>query len=596
MKVPNDIDFQTVFEGMSEPAAICDEDGAVQHLNRAARALLEPVGDPMVLNLTARETLRQMRLTPGSDHEFFMADVPVTGARRATASVSLFPLENGGFRVSFVPDPNPTLPANIRILQGMVNAHRNAELFQSEDKVAALFASCFAEVFPAYAFEVSFERESGRFAFAHCPWDPGSRPSPRDGTDCLWPLSRVTWRFATPDPRTRGEIVVEKRSEGRFSVSERAAFETFLQQFSFGLLRLWQQEDFATVSPILDQLDAVVIVCDARRRIRVANRTFEDLVLDGNVVGRDILDFFGETSRAKLRTAAASVLAGGLPQTFDAALVNADGESSSQVILDIQVVPNRQTSGAIQGFVVLGQHNEISLVELEERLSQAEHLINIGQLATGVAHELKNPLTSILNYAEYLLRKYDDQVFDARDRDRLKRIVQGVEHIDAFVRDLMTLARPEALRDEDVSLEMTLRESLLLCEPVLTARQTRVELAGEVRTEVRGSANQLKQVFVNLVTNAANAMPPGRDGLVRIEAQLSAADIVITVTDNAAGMSPDVVNRVFEPFFTTRDGAGGTGLGLSIVDSVIRRHRGSIRVDSTVGHGTTFTIVLPRGR
>jgi two-component system sporulation sensor kinase A len=241
----------------------------------------------------------------------------------------------------------------------------------------------------------------------------------------------------------------------------------------------------------------------------------------------------------------------------------------------------------------LGQHNELSLVLLEEKLNEAEHLMNIGQLATGVAHELKNPLTTILNYAEYLLRKYDDQFFDGRDRERLQRIVSGVEHIDAFVQDLMLLARPDGNRDEVVDLKSTLHESVAMCEMSLQKGRTTVTLNAPSVVSVRGSQTQLKQVFVNLLTNAANAMPAERAGVITVDLEVAADAIIIRIRDNAQGMPAEVAKRIFEPFYTTRDETGGTGLGLAIVESVIRRHRGTIDVESVMGAGTTFIISLP---
>jgi signal transduction histidine kinase len=602
----SEIDFRTVFEGMPEAAAICDEDGKVLFMNRAARVLLEPYGD-VRLTLTVRETVRQMRVNHTGDQEFFMADVAVEGAARQTTSISLHPLPDGGYRVSFAGDATKGLPANVRILQALVNAHRHADLFKSADKVAALFVSCFAEVFPDYSFYVAFEREVLQpFLYSHSPWDAQPQRSQQlnlgagrlSDSQLSWRESLGGWRHEAGDGGVGAACIqVEKRTEGRFSVTERAAFETFLQQLAFALFRLWHQEDLTAVTPILDQLDAVVIICDARRRIRVANRTFEELVYQNEVVGRDILDFFSESSRVKLRTAAASIMAGGTAEPFEAALVNGDGESSSQVILTIQVSPNRPSQGGagVHGFIVMGQHNELSLVLLEERLNEAEHLMNIGQLATGVAHELKNPLTTILNYADYLLRKYDDQFFDGRDRERLQRIVSGVEHIDAFVQDLMLLARPDGPKDEVVDLKMTLHESLAICEMALRKGQTTVTVHAPSSVSVRGSQTQLKQVFVNLLTNAAHAMPAERAGLIVVDLEVTPEAVIIRIRDNALGMSQEVAKRIFEPFYTTRDESGGTGLGLAIVESVVRRHRGTIDVESVMGSGTTFIISLPGG-
>lgn len=593
------VDFQDIFERVPEPIGVCDEDGWVHAVNSAARSLLRPFqGQRLRLHLGIRETVRQMRMTEGGLQEFYMADVQVDGAARSKASVSLLPLREGGYRVAFQASPHSGLPVNLRLLESLVNVNRHLDLFKSADKVVALFASSFGEVFPDYAFHMRVERPRGApMIYQHNAWDrPAQKVELFGAEDTLfWAESHSSFRLVLDDIGAQeGFFQFERREDSKFSVVERDAFEAFAQQLSFALGRLWHREDFSLVTPIIDQLDAVVLICDARRRIRVCNQTFEALALDGDPVGRDLLDFFSESSRAALRTAAATVMAGGEAEPIDAALVNGDGSGSSQVIMTIHVAANAAGRDASQGFIVTGQQNEINLVELEKRLNRAEYLMNIGQLATGVAHELKNPLTSILNYADYLLRKYDDSFFEERDRDRLRRIIEGVEHIDAFVEDLVALARPTDEAADPVDIHAVIRESGMLCELKLRESNSDLHLEfGESARMVRGSRSQLKQVFVNLISNAASAMS-GRGGTVTVSVEASQTWLDVEVIDDGAGMSEEVRERIFEPFFTTRDGHGGTGLGLAIVHSIVARHEGAIEVDSEEGHGTTFRVRLPR--
>jgi len=590
------IDYQEVFESISDPIAVSDEEGWIIAMNPVAEALLEPEGDVRLI-LTARETVRQMRMTPNHRHEFFLADVLVEGARKRHVSVSLGALEGGGYRVAFDPEPVKGLTSNVRLLQSLVNAHRHMDLFVSADRVAALFAACFQEVFPDLSFHLEFDRP--KFVFQHSGW--GTPASRREGIaesdgkvagdDLLWTESAAGYRISSGIGGTHAAILqVERRTDAKFSVSDREAFETFIQQSSLALGRLWHREDFSKVSPIIDQLDTVVLVCDARRKVRVTNRTFDALVGE-SAVGRDVLEFLDEASGARLRTSAAAVMAGGEAQPFEAHLLRS---GDSMVTLEIQVAPSgvRDSVGAAQGFIVTAGANQTSLSELTARIQHAEHLLNIGQLATGVAHELKNPLTSILNYADYLLQKYEGKFFEDKDRERLQRIISGVEHIDSFVKDLLLLARPDADTTEMVDMKRLFRESCLACELVLERHKVQVIQDAPADVRVRGSRAQLKQVFVNLISNAARAMPE-HGGEVRVSAHFDDDFVICRVSDNAQGMDPELLTRIFEPFFTTRDTDGGTGLGLAIVDTIVRRHSGVIEVESAQGEGTVFSIRFP---
>jgi len=221
-------------------------------------------------------------------------------------------------------------------------------------------------------------------------------------------------------------------------------------------------------------------------------------------------------------------------------------------------------------------------------------MMHLGQLATGVAHELKNPLTSIVNYADYLLQKYQEDLFEARDSERLERIIEGAERMDRFIRDLVQLARPASDGGaERVNVHDVVREAVALSEVTLTQHGAHVSMSLEAElSHVFGSRNQLVQVFVNLLTNAALAMPE-QGGHVSVRSWTQGQTWWVKVADTGSGIEPEHLEHVFEPFYTTRRGSGGSGLGLLLVRAIAERHGGSARVSSDVGEGTVFTLDLP---
>jgi signal transduction histidine kinase len=594
------VDFHTIFESLPDPIAVCDDEGRLVAMNREARALLGVDPDEDVrLNLRSRETVRQMRMTPtgAPSGDFYLADVPVEGAVRPRVSASLHPIGESGFRVHFSVGPDGrSVSPNVRIMESLVNVGRHLELLKSPDKTIALFAASLADVFGRYSFRIVLGEDVRHDQAA---WGGGARSDVSTTTagpnvpadELIFEGAGRGWRMQITGPGgPMGYLQVERQEDQKFRVAERQAFETFVQQIGLAASRFGVENNISAVGPIIDQLDAIVVVCDARRRILVCNRTFEAMV-GSSPVGLDILEFVDEQARPRLRTSAAAVMAGGESEPIDLHLRT---HEEGQVSLRVHIAPAHGGSGGSHtGFVVTGQHSELSLVELEERMTRAEQLMNLGQLATGVAHELKNPLTSILNYAEYLLRKYEDSFFEERDSQRLQRIIDGVQRMDDFVQDLMVLARPSDGERRQVSLHTLVRESGFMCEVALRQARSRLKLRFmEDDPIIVAQGNQLKQVFVNLFANAAESMGE-EGGEIAVQTHRDEEWVVVAVADDGAGMDEETVERVFEPFYTTRDGRGGSGLGLALVRTIVRRHGGEIEVDSELGVGTTFTIRLP---
>jgi signal transduction histidine kinase len=250
------------------------------------------------------------------------------------------------------------------------------------------------------------------------------------------------------------------------------------------------------------------------------------------------------------------------------------------------------SDGQIEGIIAIGQ--DTSGVEaLERQVIQAEKLATLGQLAAGVAHELGNPLTSILAHAGHLARRAERHGRDTPELARLRRILEAAERMQKLTRELTQYARPDGDESREIDVNGVVDQSLAFCEHLLGDA---VAVAREYTPSIppiAGVRSQIQQVLVNLITNARHAID--RRGSLRLRTRLTdAGQVTIDVEDDGRGIEERDLGRVFEPFFTTR--AGGTGLGLSIVKSIVEAHGGTVRVTSRKGRGTTFTVSLPAAK
>jgi signal transduction histidine kinase len=266
--------------------------------------------------------------------------------------------------------------------------------------------------------------------------------------------------------------------------------------------------------------------------------------------------------------------------------------------VELSVSPLRGREGKELG--VIGVFRDLTRVrQLEDRLRRSDRLAAVGELAAGLAHKIKNPLTPLLIFSRRLTRQFDDSDF----RERFQAVVPPeLERINAIVEGLLALARPARLAFKPVRVPAVLERAVELYGARLEAQGVDVQRQyARDLPAIWADQESLYQAIVDLLANALDAMPSG--GRLALRAGWSDAGealsghagrarrIAIEVEDTGVGIAPADVDRVFTPFFSTKD--RGTGLGLALTHKIVEDHGGSIDVRSTPGAGTTFRMLLP---
>lgn len=228
---------------------------------------------------------------------------------------------------------------------------------------------------------------------------------------------------------------------------------------------------------------------------------------------------------------------------------------------------------------------------LQHKLIQSEKMAAIGMLAGGVAHEINNPLAGILAFTQIL----KSELPEGETRTDLGEIEAAAKRCKKIVEDLLAFSRPHGQSDlQTMSLPETIDQILPLSKLNLRHRNVTLETLYEVGLPaVRGSVARLQQVFLNLINNAAQAMASGGQVTLRVFSDRAQGQIVAEVLDHGSGIKKEFVDRIFDPFFSTKEHGEGTGLGLSICYSIVQEHGGKIEVESEEGRGSIFRVILP---
>ena len=339
----------------------------------------------------------------------------------------------------------------------------------------------------------------------------------------------------------------------------------------------------------VDAFNHAVCYIDPQGMVRRANRVFADLIK------LPVTALAGRPWLTLLPPGWADPVARLLGTLGDAA-APVEVRAGDRVLL-VTAIPTGEPGA---GAAVLLFEDQTDRRRLQEQLLQSEKMSAIGQLIAGVAHDLNNPLASVVGFSDLLGEAAD---VPPRLAEPLAVIRQEAERASAIVRNLLSFARRQEGERQLQSIRPILESTHQLLKNQLLA--ARIELTLEFEPglpEVEVHANQIKQVFVNIINNAAQAITSMRaregGGRIEIVTKCEPDGLSVNVSDNGPGIPEDVAQRVFEPFFSTKSEGEGTGLGLSICLGIVKEHGGTMRVEpggAGSGHGATFTVELPTG-
>lgn len=232
--------------------------------------------------------------------------------------------------------------------------------------------------------------------------------------------------------------------------------------------------------------------------------------------------------------------------------------------------------------------------QLRQQLLQAQKLSSVGALASSVAHEFNNILTTIINYTRLALRPSADE--HGRTQ-ALEKILKGSQRAATIINSMLGFARNTSTRREMTDLVGLVEEVLILTDKDLSKHRIHIDRRFHGRPQARVVPAQIEQVLLNLIINARQAMPRGGHLRLEVRDNPAAGTVELKVSDTGVGIPRERLPLIFEAFYTTKepdtDGHGGTGLGLSVCRQIVEQHQGRIRVESLVGKGSTFTIKLP---
>jgi two-component system, NtrC family, sensor kinase len=343
---------------------------------------------------------------------------------------------------------------------------------------------------------------------------------------------------------------------------------------------------------ILESLDAGLAVVDTRDRVIGWNRALEQLhgASRAEAVGRTLEELFGAAFVDAVSAARTHSAEGGTLYRLPLAT---RGSGDRRALVNVTTVPLQSVSGhggGDAGTVVIVD-DVTERAQLEEQLQISDKMASIGLLAAGVAHEVNTPLTGISSFTQMLLDGADPD--DPRTR-LLEKIERQTFRAAKIVNGLLNLSRPMTAAPEraPVDLNVVVSDVLALLEHQFKVGriQVRRDMASP-GPHVLATEFKLQQVFLNLFINARDAMPKG--GWMSIATRVADGHAIVEVGDTGAGIPPDCLARIYDPFFTTKTMGQGTGLGLSITYGIVREHDGTITCESEVGVGTRFTLSFP---
>ena len=383
--------------------------------------------------------------------------------------------------------------------------------------------------------------------------------------------------FAVRD--ARGEVVQYRGLI--LDITELKTFQAELQR----------QRDFNT--KILDNTQSMILVVDTAGLISYGNRRCFEAggYTQDELLGRKLVELVPTPRRSSLAEALSETLAGRQVDNMELPILLGQGRGGQ---FSINLSPMRDEAGNVNSIVVV-MTDITDAAMLQAKLMHTEKMAAVGQLVSGVAHEVNNPLTAVLGFTDLLIDNPD--IPEAAKND-LRVVLQEAQRTKQIVQNLLSFARQMPPERQAVQVNLVLRRTLALRSYDLANHGIQViERLEDGVPEIMGDAHQLQQVFLNILNNAYDAVhETGRQGRIEISSgvspEASGAWAEVTFRDNGHGIA--YPERIFDPFFTTKDVGKGTGLGLSICYGIVREHGGEILCRNNADSpGATFTVRLP---
>ncbi len=335
---------------------------------------------------------------------------------------------------------------------------------------------------------------------------------------------------------------------------------------------------------IIDKMPIGLVVLDGQKRLTAMNRTGEALLglKPGEFLGKGIMDRLPPAWREIISQLERTGMT--ITKEMDCTL-----ESEKTLSLDMVATALAEEKGDFIGYLFLFR-DMTEMIHLRKEMARNQRLASLGSLAAGIAHEIRNPLSSIKGFATYFREKYKDKPEDGEIADIL---IGEVERLNRVIGQLLDFARPLTMKQEDTSLKSLIDHSLKMIEVQATTKAIRIEKDfPEQDPHAWIDEDKISQVLLNLYLNAFDAMVSG--GVLKVSLASSGNGMrQISVSDTGRGIQQKDLPHVYDPYFTTK--SSGTGLGLAIVHRIIEAHDGHIHITSEEGKGTTVTILLPAG-
>ncbi len=350
--------------------------------------------------------------------------------------------------------------------------------------------------------------------------------------------------------------------------------------------QLQRERDFN--QKILNTTQSMILVLDTAGLISYANRRcYEAGYRKDELIGHRLVDWVEGSHQTDFEGALKTTAHGQQVDNLELRARRADGSLGH---FSISLSPMRDEANQVNNVVVV-MTDITDAALLQAKLAHAEKMATIGRLVSGVAHEVNNPLAAILGFTDLLLENPEVPV---SAREDLQIILQETQRTKEIVQDLLSFARQRPTQKEPVNVNVVLRQTIKLRSYDFSSHGVEViEEFEENLSPTLGDAQQLQQVFLNILNNAYDAIQEsGNHGRIRIRTRRADDDVEVAFTDNGTGVAdPD---RIFDPFFTTKQAGKGTGLGLSICYGIVRAHNGEILCWNNEGEsGSTFVVRLP---